>query len=216
MSFNPSTPLNNVRASLASAHAPGDGQLSLGSGQGARFGTITPPTWLRVTVITAASYGRYPETLMICEVTGRTGDILTGVAAIEGTTDRPFTMGDFVEARATAGMFSEVQSLGGGVTPKFNPVLKSASGTVDADETFCLCDARDGVFTLTLPPANSAVGLEFVFIKDDSTNMDVTLAANGDDLFWDGPPTYTLTSMGQILRIISTGATWWVIGKGNM
>ena len=94
------TPLNQVCSHLGSAYVAGSGSLSLIAGGGAQFGSAFP---LRVTVITAATYGSTGEVQTIYQVSGATGDTLTGISAIEGTTDRAYSVADVVEMRWTAG-----------------------------------------------------------------------------------------------------------------
>ena len=73
MSTTFNTFVNNVYATLASAHSSGATTLALGSGQGSQFGAMFP---MLVTVIKYSTYRTTNETLCIFTVTGRTGDTL--------------------------------------------------------------------------------------------------------------------------------------------
>ena len=106
MSTTFKTPLNNIRTTLQSSHTSGSGSLAVATGTGTLFGSTFP---LRVTVITAQSYGSSAEALTIFSVTARATDTLT-VTAIEGTADATYAAGAFVEMRDTAGTFSDIHT----------------------------------------------------------------------------------------------------------
>jgi hypothetical protein len=82
--------------------------LVLTSGTGALFGPVSVTAPVRFTVVTAATYGTASEVSTIYQATGISGDVLSGVLAIEGTTDRNYSVGDKVEARPTQGSFGDV------------------------------------------------------------------------------------------------------------
>lgn len=102
------TYINNVYATLSSAHESGATSLVLDSGQGAQFGSSFP---MLVTAITFATYRTTSEQSCIFTVTNRSGDTLTvaGTPA-EGTLDPGFDVGDIVEMRFTAGEANQITS----------------------------------------------------------------------------------------------------------
>ena len=122
------TPLNNVSATLGAAYTAGSGSLVLASGQGAQFGTPSDSAPVRFTVASQAD----PTVLTIFRATGRSTDALTGVSAIEGTTDRDYSTGDAVEVRATAGSFTDVHDAIALAAPLASP---SFTGTVTLPNT---------------------------------------------------------------------------------
>jgi hypothetical protein len=125
------TPVNNASSVLAADHAAGSGTLVLRGGDGALFGSTFP---IRVTVASRATLagGRIVpnSTRTIYQVTGRTADTLTGLTAIEGTTDRAYRANDPVAALVTAGTLQEVQAAVNANTAAIAPVLGGLSGIV--------------------------------------------------------------------------------------
>jgi hypothetical protein len=98
------TPINNIRTTLQSAHTSGSGTLAVATGTGVNFGSTFP---LRVTAVTAATYGSITESLTVFSVTARATDSLT-VSVIEGSSDQNYSIGDVVEMRITAGSLSDL------------------------------------------------------------------------------------------------------------
>ena len=114
MSSNFAVPLNDVSTFVGSGgYTSGSGSLSLVTGDGAKFPALSGSQWYRVTVIqkalaysslaTAANY-------TIFKATRISGDTLTEISVIEGSTDRNYVLGDVVEVRVTAGTVADMQS----------------------------------------------------------------------------------------------------------
>ena len=114
MSTNFAVPLNDVSTFVGSGgYTAGTGSLSLLAGGGEKFPALSDSRWYRVTVMqktaaysplaTAANY-------TIFKATGISGDTLTGISVIEGSTDRNYVCGDVVEVRVTAGTVADMQS----------------------------------------------------------------------------------------------------------
>jgi hypothetical protein len=104
------TLVNNLFTTLGASYTAGSGTMTLSSGTGSLFGTVTPSNPVRFTVITVGSYGTTSEILTIFRATGIAGDVLSGVAAIEGTTDRNYGAGDKVECRPTQGSYGDIHA----------------------------------------------------------------------------------------------------------
>jgi hypothetical protein len=104
------TLVNNLFTTLGAAYTAGSGTMTVAAGTGAQFGTVTASAPVRFTLITAASYGSSAEVLTIYQATGISGDVLSGVSAIEGTVDQNYFVGDKVEARPTQGSYSDIHS----------------------------------------------------------------------------------------------------------
>ena len=111
---------NNAITTLAAPYTVGSGVLVLNTGFGSLYGSTFP---IRVTLITRDTYGSTGEAQTIYQVTGRSGDVLTGVSATEGTVDRNYAVGDIVEMRFTAGEANLFSS-------SINALEVGASGTV--------------------------------------------------------------------------------------
>jgi hypothetical protein len=109
------TPLNNVATTLGSAHTAGAGTLAVAAGDGALFGSPTSSAPVRFTVVKQSAFGASGQivdrsALTIYKATGRTGDALTGLTAIEGTTDQSFAVGDVVAVWVTAGAIGDLNA----------------------------------------------------------------------------------------------------------
>lgn len=180
------TPINNVSTTLGSAHSIASGTLVVASGAGSLFGTVFP---LRVTVITAASYGTTSEVLTIFNVTARTTDTLTVSGAIEGTTDQVFAIGARVEIRPTAATFSDIHTAVN--TLENTTALDSAVVHNSGNETVA------GIKTFsTSPVLGSLTGL----IKGASGSLSAAVA--GTDFLAPTGGT-TVTTLGTV-----TTGTW--------
>jgi hypothetical protein len=102
------TLVNNLRTSLGANYTAGSGTMTVAPGTGTLFGSISTAAPARFTVITAATYGTSSEVLTIYQATGLSGDVLSGVSAIEGTTDLNYSAGDKLEARPTQGSYADI------------------------------------------------------------------------------------------------------------
>jgi len=85
--------LNNASSTLASAISDTDVELSLASGGGANFPSITSPDFFYITVVGTAG------NLEIMKVTARAGDVLSITRAQDGTNASAFSAGSLVEMR---------------------------------------------------------------------------------------------------------------------
>lgn len=91
---------NNAVGALASGITNVATSLTLGTGQGALFASLSGSDYSKVTIF---EYGTGGETNHeIIKVTARSSDTLTIVRGQEGTTGRAFSAGAIVECRVTA------------------------------------------------------------------------------------------------------------------
>lgn len=110
------TAKNNVtKLSLSAPYTASSGSMVLQGGQGAYFTTFPA----KFTLISLSSYGTGPnEVTAIYQCTGKSSDTLTGVSAIESTTDVNWSANDIVEQRITAG---DINTLNDYVDPIASP-----------------------------------------------------------------------------------------------
>lgn len=115
---------NNAQTTLAANYTAGSGTVTLASGYGATlaakitaagFASIAPTAPLRFTLIAASAINTYGQIsdlsrVTILEATGLAGDVLSGVTAVEGTTDQNFSAGDTFAVLLTAGQIQEMQA----------------------------------------------------------------------------------------------------------
>lgn len=99
---------NGYATSLASPHVAGDGQLVLAAGAGAALGALPAGRVYRVCAV--QSPGTSAQALLaVFEATGRTGDTLTGVTAVESSTDINLAVPTPIRVFITAKYVSELQ-----------------------------------------------------------------------------------------------------------
>jgi hypothetical protein len=95
---------NNASASLASAITSGSTTITLASGQGALFPTLSGSNFFMATLVDTSN------NIEIVRATARTGDTLTVTRAQDGTSARAFAAGDKLELRiVNAGLQEFVQ-----------------------------------------------------------------------------------------------------------
>jgi hypothetical protein len=96
---------NNANATLAAGINSSATSITLTSGQGARFPTLTASDYFYATLIDTSN------NLEIVKCTARATDVLTVVRAQESTTARAYSTGDRIEIRITAATFTEAASV---------------------------------------------------------------------------------------------------------
>lgn len=80
-------------------------------------------------------------------------------------------------------------------------VTKSASFTAATDATDYLCDATSANITVTLPLASASPGVEYHFVKKDSSGHTVTLTG--------ALGVSTLSTQYQGCRLFCDGSNWY-------
>lgn len=93
---------------------------------------------------------------------------------------------------------------------KVNPTTRTTGATLTAADEFQICDATSGVFTLTLPAVSGNAGLEFEFVKTDSTFNQITVDGNASETI-NGALTRKLSTQNEYFRIRCTGTAWVVV-----
>ncbi len=85
--------------------------------------------------------------------------------------------------------------------------LVSASTTAGARDHLLVADAAAGAVTVTLPPAASCPGREYVVKRVNSGANAVMVDADGSETI-DGAADLTLAAQWDAVRVVSTGAAW--------
>ena len=134
---------NNASATLAASITSTQTSVSLSTGQGALFPTLTAPDYFYVTFSDSAN------NLEIAKVTARTGDTLTVSRGQDGTVGQTFSAGDKCELRFTA---AGITDLGAGLNITDLPANTTMAGVgiVTTTATQTLTNK-----TLTSPSVNS-------------------------------------------------------------
>lgn len=153
---------NNAQAKLAANVGQGDTQLSLETGEGAKFPSSFP---YRLTIWDADNYytpGDDPAQEII-EVTGSNGDFLDITRAKEDTPDTTHSAGDSVALLITAGTFEDT-------THGINPRLNSHFSTIDAHHSNINDPTSDQKAALN--GANTPSASNVFATMDDMTSSD--------------------------------------------
>jgi hypothetical protein len=203
---------NNATSTLAANYTPGSGSFLLAAGAGANFPTPTPTNPIRIAVMPAAkAYNPAtlaPADMRIYQATGKSGDTLTGIAAIEGyADDKSFTTGDAVAMTVTAGLLSAIQgavnalenattsasvaanvvyagpTAGGAAAPTFRVQVAADVPALDAAKI------TTGVFTTARLPAMVASGASHAagIVPDPGAVAGATKFLR-EDATWAAPP----------------------------
>ena len=99
---------NNAFSTLLSSIASGDNSLTVASGTGLKFPTISSGNFFYVTLIDSSN------NYEVVKVTARATDAFTVTRGQDGTSAQAYTAGDRIELRPTAALFDDKLSLGGG------------------------------------------------------------------------------------------------------
>ena len=94
---------NNASAALASGINNAVTALTVATGAGALFPTLSAGDYFYATLVDSSN------NIEVIKVTARTGDNFTIVRGQDGTTARSYASGDKVECRLTAGGLSAIQ-----------------------------------------------------------------------------------------------------------
>ena len=116
---------NNAYSTLASGITNSATSITLTTGEGARFPTLTGVHYFLATLIDASN------NLEIVKCTSRSTDVLTVVRAQESTTARAYATGDRIELRITAGVLDALYddtTIGGATGADFNDSVKLRFG----------------------------------------------------------------------------------------
>ena len=188
---------NNAVSTLASGISDSATSITVASGNGALFPSLTGSEYFYATLIDASN------NLEIVKCTARSSDVLTVTRAQESTSARAFSTGDRIELRITAQSIVDATtsipnsslansaitlngssvSLGGSATIGTDwQAVKTSAYTASAGEAV-FANTSGGAFTLTLPSSPSQ-GDEVSF-KDYASTFDtnnLTIGRNGKNI----------------------------------
>lgn len=143
---------NNGHSTLAASLASNGTSITVASGHGARFPSLSSGEYFYATLIDASN------NLEIVKVTARSSDVLTATRAQESTTARAYAIGDRIELRVTAQGLTDAT-------------------TIAADEIVNSMIATDAVNADSI--AANAVGASELNVSGNGSSGQV-LASDGD------------------------------------
>ena len=173
---------NNGHSTLAASVATSDTSITVASGHGARFPSLSGSAYFFVTLIDASN------NLEIVKCTARSSDVLTITRAQESTTARAFAIGDRIELRVTAAGLGAIYSEAvADATPAADSIVNSmiATDAVNADSI-----AADAVGSSEI--AANAVGASELNVSGNGTS--------GQALLSDGDGTMSWGSAGGLIK----------------
>lgn len=97
---------NNAFGQLASSISDTDTTITLGTGEGARFPSLTGTQYFYATLADTSNL------LEIVKVTARSGDVLTVIRGQDNTTAKAYDAGDRIELRPVAALFTDLITQG--------------------------------------------------------------------------------------------------------
>ena len=166
---------NNAISTLASGINNSATSITLASGDGAKFPSLTGSEYFRATLIDASN------NLEIVKVTARSSDVLTVTRAQENTTARAFATGDRIELRITA------QSLLDAATTLTSLAadLDANSSTIDMNGNEFILDA-DGDTSSDTGSEEAAIQRQFWIIKHGikASGMPAWGPTHSDERIW--------------------------------
>ena len=165
---------NNAASTLASGITDADTSLTLVTGEGARFPTITGGDWFMLTLTQLGT----ESTWEIVKVTARAGDVLTVVRAQDGTTAAAWSATSKAELRLTA---SFVNTVDDHMDSTSNPhsVTKTQVGLDQVDNT---SDANKPVSTAQQTALNLKANLDSPALTGTPTAPTATTATDTTQL----------------------------------
>ena len=116
---------NNAYSTLAASITSGATSVTLTTGEGARFPTLTGADYFYATLIDSSN------NLEIVKVTARSTDVLTVVRGSESTTARAYAAGDRLEQRITAAGLAANSDLVNDTTPQLGGTLDCNGNHID-------------------------------------------------------------------------------------
>ena len=170
---------NNGHSTLAASLTNSATSITVASGHGARFPSLTGSEYFYATLIDSSN------NLEIVKVTARSSDVLTVTRAQESTTARAYAVGDRVELRVTAQGLVDVGT----------PAADSITNAMLADDAVDTAQIADDAITSALIDDN-AVGAAALNVSGNGSS--------GNALLSDGDGTFSWGSAGKNIVMKTT------------
>jgi len=208
---------NNAFSTLLSSITSVDSSLTVSSGHGARFPTISSGNFFYATLINSSN--QYE----VVKVTARATDAFTVTRGQDGTTARAYTAGDRIELRPTAALFDDKLSLGGGTltgalavpsgatttqVPQVQEVVKKTGDTMSG--TLIVPELRGPSNVINVPTGHkiTTTGLGSVTGATVGSIVAPGMIIQTQTLFVDAVTTYSATGSGGESELTSFASSF--------
>jgi len=141
---------NNAISTLASGITNSATSITVASGDGSKFPSLTGSEYFRATLIDASN------NLEIVKVTARSSDVLTVTRAQESTTARAFSSGDRIELRITAQSLLDAATT---LTSLVADLDLNSNNIIGTGAISCSGDLTIDTSTLKVDSTNNNVGI---------------------------------------------------------
>lgn len=175
---------NNAFGTLSAGITASGTSITLSSGQGARFPSLSSGEYFYATLIDTSN------NLEVVKVTARSSDVLTATRAQENTTARAFVIGDRIELRVTAAGLEDIldaATVNSDSTPQLGGNLDTNGNNIEFgdDDIAKFGDGDD--LQIQHDGSNSYIDTSSgstgdLYIRSQGTNHDLYLRA-ADDIF---------------------------------
>jgi hypothetical protein len=186
---------NNAHSTLASGISDSATSITVASGHGARFPTLTGSQFFFATLIDTSN------NLEIVKCTARSSDVLTVTRAQESTSAQAFSSGDRIELRITAAglaaVTADATTSTKGIASFASADFSVSSGAVTLEAAVVKTDEQNTFTKAQLPSTYTGTGLTLDF--DTYQNFIITLSSGSNTL---AAPTTEASQIGQTGVII--------------
>lgn len=172
---------NNAFGTLSAGISTSDTTITLDSGQGARFPTLSSGDYFFGTIVDTSN------NLEIVKVTARSSDSMTVVRGQDDTTATAFAIGDRFELRPTAALFNDI-------------IDNAAVDGVDssATDTVISIDSSNDITIQNGASADSAVNM----VLKSTEDVTLTLFADSDNVTESHNPQLVFKQDGNVQHLI--------------
>ena len=225
---------NNAYSTLAASITSGATSVTLTTGEGARFPTLTGADYFYATLIDSSN------NLEIVKVTARSTDVLTVVRASESTTARAYASGDRLEQRITAAGLDAKEAADAtivkdadiGVTVQgydADTTKNDVANTFTATQTLKGITETEATSSASTYTIDLALGTLFEVTHASLCTVTMPTAAAGKSftviatvpaawsgtILWSGGAAPTTGSAKTIYSFVSNGSSWYGMQAGT-
>ena len=204
---------NNAVSTLASSISNSATSITVASGDGALFPSLTGSEYFRATLIDSSN------NLEIVKVTARSSDVLTVTRAQESTTARAFSSGDRIELRITAqslvDVSTQITALGSDLGTNGNDINFADNDKAQFGAGSDLQIYHNGSHSfLDNNTGDMNIESSNVYIKANNTENSISALANGSvELYYDNAKKFGTLSNGA--SVFSSAGCNFVIKCGD-